>query len=82
MSMEWLSFDYVGPSKSGKTSIWQVNNKVTGGWLGEIKWHGPWRKYCFFPLSGTLFEQFCLIDIAWFLDKATEDHKTLLEERR
>jgi hypothetical protein len=67
----WIRFEFQGKSPSGKTQIWIVITKE-GGYnnvLGCIKWHGPWRKYCFFPAHDTLYETVCLTEIAQFLKK-------------
>lgn len=31
--------------------------------LGEIKYYTKWRKYCFYPLSKTYFDDECLLQI-------------------
>jgi hypothetical protein len=65
---KWIYIDYLCPSKSGKTKIYQVMDEV-GNHLGDIKWYAPWRKYAFFPEIDTLYEQDCLRDIAKFLEE-------------
>ena len=65
---KWIYADYLCPSKSGKTKIYQVMAD-TGTHLGDIKWYAPWRKYAFFPEPDTIYEQDCLRDIAGFLEK-------------
>jgi hypothetical protein len=64
---KWIYIDFLMPSKSGKTNIYQVISN--GVHLGDIKWYAPWRKYAFFPESETLYEQDCLKDIARFLEE-------------
>lgn len=44
--------------------------------LGEVKWLGKWRCYCFFPLNDTLYEKQCLRDLANFCERKTTEHKT------
>lgn len=77
--MSWIRFDEDGKSASGKTSVWTVatmhdkadsDEQYSG--LGAIKWYGAWRRYCFFPLGQTIFEQDCLRDIAAFCEKQTK----------
>lgn len=63
---DWLRFvlryDLKGKRK---TDIWAVEREDTPGRpLGFIKWHGAWRKYCFFPEQGTLYDPNCLRQIA------------------
>jgi hypothetical protein len=56
------------PSKTGKTSIWDVENSKDGRSVGAIKWFGKWRKYAFYPAPDCVFEQVCLREIAGFLE--------------
>lgn len=56
---------------TGKTKIWSVDTQ-TGLVLGEIRWYGPWRRYCFFPSDGTLFDASCLIEITAFIHSHME----------
>lgn len=58
-----------------KTDFIQVRSKSSNELLGEIKWYGAWRQYCFFPLNA-LFNSTCLDDIKKFLDKLNEEHKS------
>lgn len=57
------------PSKSRKTRTFAVLNKRSGGVLGRIKWHGPWRQYVFVPqmIDQTIYSAGCLTDIADFI---------------
>jgi hypothetical protein len=80
---KYIEFVYEGPSKSGKTKVWNVDTtgEKDGGpvWIahtiGTIKWFAPWRKYCFFPEGATTFEWTCLRDIADFCQKRTLQHR-------
>ena len=55
---KYLGFNRV--KWSGKTWIVDVISKSSGIPLGEIKWWGPWRQYCFFPGPETLYNPGCL----------------------
>jgi hypothetical protein len=59
----------------GKTSRWNVFTKRGVTPLGRVMWWNAWRKYCFFPLSDTLYEQDCLRDIADFCEQQTAERK-------
>lgn len=50
------------PSESGKTEIVEVLN-LSMEKLGQIKWYGAWRRYCFYPDESTLFDSSCLAEI-------------------
>ena len=61
--------------KSRKTFIWEVGSKKGSQVLGTIQWYAPWRRYCFFPTTGTLFDAECLREIATFCETATAEQK-------
>lgn len=54
------------------TKVWNVQTK-DGGVLGSIRWFGAWRKYCFYPSAGTIFDKSCLRDIADFCESQTNE---------
>ncbi|RPJ00147.1 MAG: hypothetical protein EHM36_15050 [Deltaproteobacteria bacterium] len=58
----YLEFDRVG--WTGKTDVWNVISKTRGTVLGQIKWFGAWRQYCFWPSPDTLFNTECMADIS------------------
>jgi hypothetical protein len=60
-----------------KTSTWmvQATEDENGFLLGIIKWHGPWRKYCFFPEGNTLFCPDCLNEVINFINEQMQLHK-------
>jgi len=65
-----------------KTKIWRCESE-DGFCLGEVRWYGPWRKYCFMPASESrlVFCAQCLADINAFLEQAMHEHKTLKKQR-
>lgn len=67
MMNKWVEFGAPTLSDSGKTNVWEVLSSNKSG-LGEIRWYGKWRKYAFFPLALTIFEQDCLRRIADFCE--------------
>lgn len=71
---EFISFRDASEYVTGKTKAWVCLNKKSGGALGGVRWHGPWRQYCFFP-SDALFSAGCLRDIAEFLEGVREERK-------
>jgi hypothetical protein len=65
--MKRLSFTNTLLSPSGKTFTWDI---FSGALLiGQIKWHGPWRKYCFFPEGDTLWDKNCLQEVCGFIER-------------
>ena len=66
METKYLRFNTFNLS-GRKTAIVEVCSKSSDTLLGEIKWYGPWRQYCFFPLIA-IFNSECLDDIKKFMD--------------
>ena len=58
-----------------KTDQWGCYNKRSNALLAMVKWSGPWRQYCFFPLADTVFSQSCLEDISNFLRQLNFQHR-------
>ena len=72
--MSYLRF-IPGPPKPN-TSTWDVTIS-SGLVLGTVKWFSSWRKYCFFPLPSSVYEEDCLREIALFCETQTLIHKRL-----
>lgn len=63
-----IAFDQTPDNR--KTKVYELcNSRDERIRLGEIKYNGAWRKYCFYPLDGTIFDSKCLHDIINFIDK-------------
>lgn len=77
---KWLDFLDMTPG-GRKTKVYHVRNKEKGGFLGEIRWYGAWRKYAFFtkptafPNTELVFESTCLQDITDFLNYLMQEWK-------
>lgn len=63
MESKYLMFRPV-ENHEGKTEIWSVDSKSGGFPLGQIKWFGRWKQYCFYPARVTVFNIDCLRDIS------------------
>lgn len=57
-----------------KTKMFIVFDQA-GYAIAEIKWHAPWRKYCFFPYENTLWDNKCLNQIINFINVQMEKRK-------
>lgn len=55
-----------------KTPLFVLINKSSQTAIGEIKWYGRWRQYCFFPDEATVWSDGCLADVRDFLAKLKE----------
>ena len=62
---EWIYFEEY--QKGEKTSKWFVVARRDDATLGEVKWYGRWRQYCFFPVIGTVFNPGCMDHISEFI---------------
>lgn len=73
---KWIEFREVPrPDYKGNTKLWHVVPKEGVGYLGEVRWYGPWRQYAFYPNIQTVYERQCLRDIANFCEERTIDHR-------
>lgn len=72
--MSHFSVKEEGTSPSGKTKLFIVRSNG-GAVLGEIKWFGAWRKYCFYPQIATVFDYTCLQDLAIVCMEKTAHHR-------
>ena len=52
-----------------KTKIYGCYNNNSSEKLGEVKWYGPWRQYCYFPTVQAIYSTGCLNDINDFINK-------------
>ena len=68
----YINFVELTPNPA--TKRWAVMPEDGSAQIGMVKWHGPWRKYCFFPMGETVFEQVCLREIADFCENQTKAH--------
>ena len=77
---DYLRFDLSDRIKGRVTDVWEVYNKDNNTLLGEVRWLGAWRQYCFFPASDCVFEKNCLRRIADFCEARTIEHRKDLQK--
>lgn len=58
------------------TRRWQVFDR-RGGVLGEVKFFGRWRQFCFFPSTNAVFNEGCLADLTKFLNERTAEWRAM-----
>ena len=73
--MSYIRFEMNPQDARKKTLTWTVYTLDEWLQLGQVKWYAPWRKYCFFPASVTVWEEKCLNEISDFIFTHTEAHK-------
>jgi hypothetical protein len=59
---KYIEFDMIGDT--GKTEIWNIISKTSEFILGQIRWDGAWRQYCFYPSPRTVFNPSSMEDIS------------------
>jgi hypothetical protein len=76
MSKEYLNF-IEDESYEGKTKIFDVWNKLTDYYLGQIKWDCGWRQYVFIQRIDVEIKMSssCERQLADFKDKLMEERK-------
>ena len=72
---DYIHFFRIGDSDTGKTEIWSCRNNKSGEELGKVKWHGPWRQYCFTPSQPSVYSAGCMEDIAGFIHILMDERK-------
>jgi len=75
MPRQWIKLGSPDCAPGAKTFIWTVRSTVNEAILGEVRWYAPWRRYCFFPLSGYPFDPECLTQIAVRCQVETDSQK-------
>ena len=58
---------FVQVEQKPKTSVWSCRNNKSGAEPGQVKWHGPWRRYCYFPTCPAVYSAGCLGNITSFI---------------
>jgi hypothetical protein len=52
-----------------RTQVYSCRNNRSMDELGQIKWYGPWRQYCYFPTVQAVYSAGCLKDIQDFMEE-------------
>ena len=66
---EYLRFVEKPRPPRRKTGIYSCRNLKSDTELGLVRWHGPWRQYCYFPIGQAIYSAGCLQDIADFMTR-------------
>lgn len=71
---QYIRFDdYTNPNQDIRRYF--CVNKRADRPIGEIRWYGPWRQYCFVPFIDTIYSAGCLRDIADFIGQLMADRR-------
>lgn len=71
---EYKYIKFVKIISTGKTVRFSCINIHHGEELGEIKWYGAWRQYCYFANVSAVYSKGCLDDISDFLNQLKTHH--------
>ncbi|MEN6360025.1 MAG: hypothetical protein ABFD59_08215 [Smithella sp.] len=71
---KYIHFDEIEGFK--KTKLYRCMNNNSGGYLGDVKWYGPWRQYCFFTAAACVFNVGCMNDINHFIGQLKNSNPT------
>lgn len=78
MTKDYLKFEKVESADAdNRTSRYLVINIKKDEEIGEIKWHGHWRQYCFFPDPESVWSAGCLEQISNFINNLMRMRKGL-----
>ena len=70
-----ISFSLNDRSPEKKTDAWEVWRLDRARHVGQVRWNSPQRKYCFFPASGTAWDEDLLRFVAEFIEAETVKHR-------
>lgn len=74
----YLAFVKLASVAKIKTDVWDVRSVTRPGLvLGQVRWYGPWRQYCFWPARETVFNRECLESIESFIGKLMEERRAM-----
>jgi len=74
MKTEYQYIHFAKTAEKPKTVVYECRNNRSGEVLGEVKWYGPWRQYCFHvaggaPYTTAIFNVGCMKDICDFIEQ-------------
>ncbi len=72
---KYINFVQMTQKPGRKTSTWVCQNNDSGSGLGVVMWYAPWRQYCFYPASGSVFNVGCMTDIQHFIGQLMDARK-------
>jgi len=75
MQTEYQYINFIKQESKTKTDVFNIVSVSGRNILGQIKWFGRWRQYCFFPSNKTIFNKGCLEDINNFITQLMDARK-------
>ena len=78
---QYLEFKEV-PASALKTKVVDVLSQRSGERLAQIKWYGPWRCYVLHPVSMTIWNEQCLMDVNSYISRLQAERRNRLDDAR
>ena len=73
---EFINFQERHDVVSRTTKIYACCNNRSGAELGDVRWYGAWRQYCYFPTAqAAVYSAGCLRDIDQFIAALMAERK-------
>lgn len=69
----YFNIHFLRDSPTKKTQVFKVTSKDESTILGQIQWHGAWRKYVFAPNQNTIYDNKCMIELARICEEKTKE---------
>lgn len=77
MKTEYRHIEFRELIRDGKTRRFLCLNQGSNFILGEVKWYGAWRQYCYFTIPGeAVYSIGCLNDIVNFIEQLNTEQKS------
>jgi len=78
---EYIKIRPHGVSKTGRTRVWEVFDVKHSALCGYIQWYGGFRKYCFYPTDGSLYDSDFMTMVGEFLVEVNGQHRSNLKAK-
>ena len=78
---QFLEFKEI-PAPALKTKVVDVLSQRSGERLAQIKWYGPWRCYTLHPVSMTIWNEQCLMDVTSYINRLKAERANRLDDER
>ena len=78
---QYLEFKEI-PAPALKTKVVDVLSKRSGERLAQIRWYGPWRCYTLHPVSMTIWNEQCLMDVTSYINGLKAERANRLDDER
>ncbi len=82
MNPEQLRHCHDCDARPGQPHVVDVLSQRSGERLAQIKWYGPWRCYTLHPVSMTIWNEQCLMDVNSYINRLKAERSNRLDDAR